>query len=268
MYASARTRSARTVIALPSGRFLLGALTPEQATEQIFPQAKVGKGPGHDQTTRGYILSSAQAAAVNSGMFTTAYMPGEAPCGQGVSMVKPALLSTTSGLALKFTPQAFAAGPIVGGIVLAIAGISKLFSVIFSHHAAAMAKEQSTLCAAVPAANQSLELIDQAVAGGQATPQDGITALDAVVSGFRQAVAGIIKGSDPTSSGECNAACENLSELRAYVLLKQSQYKDLAAAQSASPTSQVASAIASGNIPSLLPWAAAGLGLLLLLKEV
>ncbi len=267
MYSLARARTTRTVIALPSGRFLLGALTPEQATEQIFPQARIGNGPGHDARTRGFVLSSAQAAAANSGMFTTAYMPGAAPCGSAVSMVKPALLSTTSGLALKFAPQAFAAGPIVGGIVLAVAGIAKLFSVIFAHHAKAMAREQSTLCAAVPAANQSLELIDQAVAGGQATPADGIAALDSVVSGFRQAVSGIIKGADPTSSGECNAACENLSELRAYVLLKQSQYRDLAAAQTVSVPGTIATALASGNLSSLLPWAAAGLGLWLVLKE-
>jgi len=56
-----------------------------------------------------------------------------------------------------------------------------------------------------------------------------------VVSGFQQAVASIIHGANPMSSGECNAACVILSELRAIVLLKQSQYQDLAAQQSTNP---------------------------------
>lgn len=233
----------------------LGALSPEDATEQIFPQARVGSGPGHDATTRGYILSSAQAAASNSGAFTTAYQPGSSGCA-GVSLAKPLLTGTVGGLALKFAPQAFAAGPIVGGIVLAVAGISELFSVIFGHHAAAVAKERSILCAAVPAANQSLELIDQAVQNGQATPQDAIAALSAVVAGFRQAVGPIIKGADPTSS-QCNAACENLSELRAYVLVKQSMYQDMISASSSSlPAVGASVSRAVASIPSWLLWAA------------
>ena len=199
-----------------------------------------------------------------------AYVPGSADCA-GVSLVKPALTSTVSGLALKFLPQAAAAGgPIVGAVVVAIAGISELFSVIFGHHARAVAKERSILCAAVPAANQSIELIAQAVSAGQASPAQAIAALDQVVSGFQSAVSSIIHGADPMSSGECNAACVMLSELRAIVVVQKSQYQDLIAAQSA-PVSSAAASIArvfsGGSGSSLLPWAAAGLGLWFILKE-
>jgi len=249
----------RKVLALPSGRFLLGAITPEQAAEQIFPQARVGKNAGHNAATRGYLVSAAAAGQM------IGYAPGSGDC-QGVSLLKPALANTVSGLALKFAPQAFAAGPIVGGIVLAVAGISKLFGVIFGHHAAAVARERSILCAAVPAANQSIELIDQMVQSGQSKPSEGMAALDAVVSGFSSAVAPIIHGADPMASGECNAACVMLSELRAVVLLKKSQYADLATAEASSVPSQLATAF-GGNFSSLLPWAAAGLGLWLVLKE-
>jgi len=256
MFVQTRTRASRKLIALPSGRFLLGAITADEAAEQIFPQARVGKNAGHNAATRQQIVSSAAAGQV------MAYAPGSGDC-QGVSLVKPALAKTVGGMALKFVPQAFAAGPIVGGVVLAIAGLGQLFGAIFGHHAAAVGKERSILCTAVPAANQSIELIDQMVASGQQTPQQGMSALDAVVSGFQSAVAPIIHGADPMASGECNAACVMLSDFRAIVLVKKSQYQDLANASQAGP----AAAAFGGNLSSLVPWAAAGLGLWLVLKE-
>lgn len=275
MYALTRTRTSRSTIALPSGRFLLGAITPDQAAEQIFPQAKVRSGAGHNAAVRTQMVAAGQAGQIMAGSGSElAYSSPQSGC-SGVSIVKPAVMNTVSGLALKFAPQAFAAGPIVGGIVLAVAGITKLFGMIFGHHAAAVAKERGVLCAAVPAANQSIELIDQMVQSGQSKPSDGIAALDAVVSGFRQAVGSIIHGADPTSSGECNAACVMLSDLRTIVLVKQSQYKDLANAQAsaaasspiAAAASSISAALQTGNFSSLLPWAAAGLGLWLVLKE-
>jgi len=271
MYALISTRSPRTTLALPSGRFLLGALTPDQAAEQIFPQAKVRSGAGHNAAIRAGMVADAQAGQMIVASGELAYSSPQSGCA-GVSLMKPALANTVSGLALKFAPQAFAAGgPIGGAVVLAIAGISKIFGAIFGHHAAAVAKERGVLCAAVPAANQSIELIDQMVQSGQSTPADGISALDSVVSGFRTAVAGIIQGADPTSSGECNAACVMLSDLRTIVLVKQSEYQDLAqsqaAAAAATSSAPGAAAPASGSLSSLLPWAAAGLGLWLVLKE-
>jgi hypothetical protein len=267
MYALARARTTRTVIALPSGRFLLGALTPDQAAEQVFPQSSVKGSAGQNSATRAGIVSSAGAGQMVLPDNTTvlAYSSAQSGC-QGVNLIKPALTNMASGLALKFVPAAFAAGPVVGGVVLAIAGITKIFGAIFSHHAQAVARERSALCAAVPAANQSIELIDQMVQSGQSTPQQGMDAVDSVLTGFRQAVDAIIKGSDPTS-GQCNAACVMLSQLRAIVLLKKSQYQDLQSSEASSITGRVATALASGNLSDLLPWAAAGLGLFLILRE-
>lgn len=267
MYRTLRARTTRTVIALPSGRFLLGALTPDQAAEQVFPQSNVKSSAGQNSATRAGIVSSAGAGqlVLPNDPGTLAYSSAQSGC-SGVSLVKPALANTASGLALKFAPAAFAAGPLVGVTVLAIAGISKVFGVIFGHHAAAIGRERSALCAAVPAANQSIELIDQMVRSGQSTPQQGMDALDAVLSGFSQAVGGIIKGSSPTS-GQCNAACVMVSQLRAIVLLKKSQYQDLLSSASSSITGRVSSALSSGNLSDLLPWAAAAFGLFLVLKE-
>lgn len=270
MLSLTRARSSRVLFALPSGRFLLGSITADQATEQIFPAAKVKTSAGSTQAVRNVILASAQSGQMLDASGQVAYMPGTADCA-GVSLVKPALTGTVGALALKFAPQAAAAGgPIAGAAVLAIAGISDLFSAIFSHHAAAVAKERSILCAAVPAANQTLGLIDQAVSGGQATPAQAMSALDSTVSGFESAVSGIIHGSDPT--GSCNAACVMLSELRAIVALKKSQYQDLTAQASSAAagpggSSPVSSVMSSKTVSSLLPWAAAALGAWLVLSE-
>jgi|SRR5882724_4565992 len=266
MYALTRAPTTRTVYALPSGRFLLGALTAEQAAEQVFPQAKVTRTPGHTAAVRAEILSSAQGGHVLAENGALAYSPEGGGC-EGVSLVKPALANTASGMALKFVGPAFAAGPLVGGLVLAGAAIAKVFGIIFSHHAAAVAKERSILCAAVPAANQSLDVIDQLVQSGQATPAHGMDALDAVLSGFSDATAAIRKGNDPASAAQCNAACVMLSALRAAIVRKKSLYQDLAVSQASSITGKVSSAIAGGDFSSLLPWAAAGLGLYLILKE-
>jgi hypothetical protein len=240
----------------------LGAISPEAATEQIFPQSRVRGKPGHDQGARDAILASAQQGtfALQAGGRYQA-LPQLCKTGRGPGMAKPVIFSTAGGIAMKFVPEAFAAGPIVGAIVLAGAAIAEVFGAIFAHHAAAVKKEQSILCAAIPAAMDSLQVIDQAVSSGQATPQNGMDALDSVVTGFRQAVSPIIHGADPMSSGECNAACVWLSELRAIVLVKKSQYQDLAAAPAgAGPFGPVGSAIsqaaATAGLPSWLLWAA------------
>lgn len=240
---------------------LLSALTPEQAVEMVFPKAKVGKSAGHNQAVRDLELQAVNAGYLINVQGQPAYTPGGVDC-QGVSLTKPALMGTIGSLALSFAPKAFAAGPIVGGIVLAIGGISELFSAIFGHHAKAIAKERSTLCAAVPAANQTLQLIDQALQNGQAGPADAIQALDALINGFNAQVASIRKGSSPTSSGECNAACVMASQLQAIVNYKKSVYQDLlsqpaASSPAGSIVQNVQAAVASAGLPSwVLPAAA------------
>ncbi len=263
MYALVRARTSRTVIvAFPSGRFLrgLGEITAQDAARQVFTAAPT-KTPGHNQAVLDAMVSSAQAGYLNQ------QLPALCAGGRPPGMVAPALLNTASGIAMKFVPTAFAAGPIVGGIVLAGAAIAKVFGIIFGHHAAAIKKEQSVLCAAIPATNDALTVIDQVLASGQSTPRQAMDALDQVVSGFSQATASIRKGNDPNGTGDCNAACVWLSELKAVVARKKSQYQDLIAQQAQSIPGQIATAISGGNLSGLLPWAAAAAGLYLILKE-
>ncbi len=133
-------------------------------------------------------------------------------------------------------------------ILLAAGGAAELagviFGAIFGHHAAAVGREQSVLCAAVPAANDSLQVIDQAVQAGQFTPQQGMTALDNLASGFQSAVSPILK----MNNSQCNAACVMIMAVRAVVNAKKQQYQSLIAQQVA----------AAQNLPpALLPIASA-----------
>lgn len=289
------SQSASSAVTRPSGAYLfssplsrrrvrrggLGALAPIDAAKQIFPNAPRSSSAGHNMATFNQMVAAAQAGQVVDASGGPAYVPGTGACA-GASLLKPTVANTAGGIALSFVPAAFAAGPVVGAIVLAGAAIAKVFGFIFGHHAAAIRKEQSILCAAVPAANQSLQIIDQALSSGQVTPQQAMDAIDSLVSGFRSAVAPIIHGADPTVSGECNAACVMLSELRAVALVKKSQYQDLADSQAkaaANPVAAASSALepiigpvssavskvsASTGIPTWLLYTAAGV----LLKKV
>lgn len=259
-------RRRATVFALPSGRFLLGALTPDAAARTVFPNPPASPNPGHNMATFDSIVAAAQ-----SGQMSPAYLPGTGDCAN-VTLGPRAILTKGAGQAggLLLKIGAASANPIILAAGAAATVASVVFSAIFGHHAKAVAKERSILCAAVPAANQTLQVIDEAIAAGQFTPQNGIDALNATLAGFAQQVASIQHGADPTARGECNAACVMLSQLRAIVAEKISQYQDIQATQAAAaatPGGAIAQAIGGGNLSSILPWAAAGLVLFLIFQE-
>ena len=251
------------------GYAVLGALTPEQATETVFPAASVRSGAGHSVGVRAGIVS-----VVQSGQLTPSYIPGSKDCAKaaastGLSNVQLAQIG--GGLALTginiaaATSGAVSAavGAALGPATQGISAIIALFPLLFGHHTAAVKREQSVLCAAVPAAQNYLQLIDQAVQKGQATPQQAIQALQSLQSDFESAVSSIRKGTGPGDSGGCNAACVMVAELGAIVAYKSSVYQDLANAQaSAAPPATggsgptTAAPVASGStmmIPAPAP---------------
>ena len=232
----------RTRLRMPghrAARLASGAISPADAANQIFPTAKIRSGAGHNQAVWNSLQLAAQDGQMVGAAGEVAYIPGTVDCAAAAGVPTGwqndmKLVQVGSGLALQGVNMGLQAagaalGPVTAGISIAVSAIVGLFSTLVNHHAQAVKAEQSTLCSAVPAANNYLKIIDQAVQSGLATPQDGITALDSLVSDFRSKVGSIIQGSDPASSGECNAACVMLSELRAIVALKQSQYQDLIA---------------------------------------
>lgn len=190
----------------------LGALDPASAAAQV-----IGTDSHINASSKSAINASAAAGQMLDASGQPAYIPGSGDCSavNGSGMLKPAIVSTAGGLTLKFSGAAGPAAP----VVMAIGAIMEAFGAIFAHHAAAVKKEQSTLCAAVPAANQALQVIDEAVAGGQATPQQAIAALQNMPGEFQSQVSGIYN--------DCNAACVMTEELKAICLVRASQYQDM-----------------------------------------
>jgi len=228
---------------------MLGALSPADATNVVFPTAKIKSGAGHNQSIWDVIQKSAAAGQMVDQAGNPGYIPGTNECAAAQGVASGAqndmkLVSTGAGLALSgvqvgLLATGTALGPVTLGVSVAVSAIVGLFSVLVNHHAQAVQKEQSTLCSAVPAANNYLKIIQQAVSSGQASPQDAMSALDSLLSDFESNVSSIRQGSDPTSSGECNAACVMQSELHAIVLVMKSQLQDLIDAENATPAAPV-----------------------------
>jgi hypothetical protein len=234
---------------------VLGAITADQAAAQAMPKNTIRNTPGFTQAVYNEILNAAQ-----TGQFTD-YNSQATSCTRIQSNTRQqalSLVSSGSGLALQgaVTSGLIAAGPATMGISIAIAGITALFGTIFSHHAAAVAQENRILCASGPAANNYLQIIDQAVQMGKATPAQAIAALHSLLSDYTSTVQPIIKN----SSSKCNAACVELKELTAIVAYKSSLYQDMANAPAPAPAPAVTSsgpssapAVSSGSTMQLPP---------------
>lgn len=204
-------RRALHSLAASSPRGSLAAITADQAAQQAMPTSAISKRAGFTQQVYNDILQAAQ-----SGQFV-----GFQPAGDcsGTSSVKPAILSTAGGLALTFGKFAGPAAP----FVLAGGAIATIFGIVFGHHSAAVAAERKVICAAVPAANDALAAIYQAVQNGTMSPQQGQQALAGLLQQFMSTVQPIIKN-DAT---HCNAACVWVKELTAIVAYQTSVYQDM-----------------------------------------
>jgi hypothetical protein len=231
---------------------MLSAITADAAAESVFPLARVTKTAGHTQSVRDMLVAAAQ-----SGQLSPSYVPGTQDCKGAAGSIRPAVMTAIGTTALKIAPMTGPAAPFVfaAGLVTDVVGF--IGGIFTHHHQQAVAKERGTLCVEVPAANNALQAIDAAVQAGQLTPAQAQQGLDAVVQQFKSNVAAIMKGTDPASSGACNAACVMLAELRAAVSYKKSVYADMASA-SAAPFS-VSTLTASTGLPPWALYAAAGL---------
>jgi hypothetical protein len=252
------------VLAFPSGRFLLGAVPPDSTfADLVLPASRVSSTAGFRPADRQNILS----ALVSE--FIPVYSPCNPNAGPSGSTIAQAF--GQSVLKLATSPQGMATlGPAAPYVALGGA-ITSLFGSIFGAHAAAVGREQAALCAAIPAANQFLQQVDQAFQSGQLSAGQAASLLDQVVQQYESGVAPIIK----MTSSACNAACVYLRMLQAIAAKRKAQYADQAAAAppltpsifSSSPSGSPATAsFTAESSGSLWPWAAAAGVLFLLLR--
>lgn len=185
---------------------------------------------GIDANAQAAIAASGQTGRVVLSGNVRAYVPGTSNCSaSGISGAAKGVQLVGQGGSLALTGAVqtgmITAGAATFGITIAIAGLVGLFSTIFSHHAAAVKKEQNVLCTAVPAANNYFDIIDQAVSNGQADAQHALAALDSLAGDFHSAVSGIYKS--------CNAACVMQMCLDAAITAEKQKYQALAQQQAA-----------------------------------
>jgi hypothetical protein len=218
----------------PMLRRRLGSITADQAAQTAMPLSSVRGTAGFTQTVYNDLVAAAQ-----NGNFTNFNPSGCQGIQKSGAAIVAAGASVAGGLVLKFS----GGNPVLLGVGAALEVGALIFGTMFAHHAAAVAKEQSVICAAVPAASDSLAAIDQAVQNGTITPQQGIDALNGLQSKFGQTVASILK----MNSSQCNAACVWIKMLTAIVAKKSADYSDLAAQQAS------AAAAAQRSVQSLPP---------------
>lgn len=237
-------------------------VTPQEALQQAM-QGVANLNPAQFQSTA---WQSQVYSMIQNGQFTT---PQTDTC-QGVYKTNPAAkdMSLTqavgsiagagtaaAGAALTPSAAAIAAGAstaasvALAGVTLGIGLVVAVLSIIFAHHAQAVAQEQSLECAATAGANNAMNVLAEGVAGGQIKPADAITALNTVYSQYKNLVA-------PSwgTSPWCNANCELEIIMHAMVIYWQAQYQamaDAATAAAANPASgAVQSVAASTGLPS------------------
>src|SRR6202521_2148865 len=82
------------------GYDFLGALTSDAAVEEIFPEAQVRSGVGHNQALRDLMKQSAEAGQIVVSSGALAYVPGTGQCSATGQSSNLKLAQTASGLAL------------------------------------------------------------------------------------------------------------------------------------------------------------------------
>jgi hypothetical protein len=176
------------------------------------------------------------SASVTSSLATGAASAAAA----GASSAAAAGASSSPGMFAALAPAA----PflIVGAVVLGVV------AAIFAHHAKAVAAEQSTMCAAVPAANEGLAWIDAEFQAGRMAKPDAIAALDSLLQNFTQYVRPVMKES---GTRQCNLACGYNRALTAIVTKKRAEYAE-------APDAVLASILSGDGWKGLLPWAIGG----------
>jgi hypothetical protein len=241
----------------------LGALTAQQAAAVGMPTSTISNTAGFTQAVFNTIVSDVQAGQIQH--YTGADAPGDCAKAGNPASITGALTATGSAIALKLVAAGAVAGP-AAPLVIAAGVILGIFSAVFNHHALAVAKEQGTLCAAVPAFNTSIQTVVSAVQSNTITPAVGAATLQQVLQDFISTVTPVMKN----NASQCDAACVMVKDATAIVASFVSQFQDLANSQATSAANPAASAsnIVSSTAASLgVPaWALlAGAGALLYL---
>ncbi len=173
--------------------------TPEEIAEEIMPQSQVRGTPGFTQVIKQGIIDSARQGRIvgaappcPSGQQTT----GQQILGKGLTTG----LSVGSKLGLGLVGLT---GTALGAATLGLGFLAIPLFGIFSHHAKAVARENTVLCDVIPSVNQLIAAIVQAYREGQFPPTQAIEKLQELEGSALSALQPIMK----RNASQCNAAC-------------------------------------------------------------
>lgn len=142
-----------------------------------------------------------------------------------------AALGGTFGSAAGFAGTGFAAAGTLAGTAIPIIGAGigaaiAIYSIITAHHKAAVVREQSLECSLLPPLNKSLQVIEQAVVTGTISVQQGINALNQLITDFTNQATGGPGGLTDTA-GTLNAMGWYKYFLVAITIKKSNRYANL-----------------------------------------
>lgn len=249
-----KTSPRRQLRGLPRSMRGLGFLgkssdvTPQQAFQQALSQFQQYNLNPRDTGNSAWV--SDMITQIQNGQFNTVAF---SPACAGIIAANPDLSLTqaagkiagASTGAIAAAAAGTAAGTALGVATLGIGVVVAVLSIIFAHHAAAVAQEQNLGCTAIAAANNAMNVIAEGVSAGSIAPADAATALNTVYSQFQA----LVKPSFSTSP-YCSADCEAQLCMLGMMIYWQAQYNAMADAQAAtaaSATAAAAQATASGN---------------------
>jgi hypothetical protein len=228
-------------------------LSPTSAMQQAIQQSS-GKNLNPKQFQNSAWLSAA-ASFIQSGALPAT--PPYGPDCSGQSAPNLNLFQTASGLALGTTAATVgflaspsmsvipaSAVPVVGWAIAGVGALVGLISAIFRHHAAAVKRDLTFGCSAIPAVNNVFSVIAQGVQSGQIKSADAASALDHVYSEYQSA-----GGAAINYSPWCNSNCELGVILLGMVIYWKAQYQAMAAQQAATAAEATAQAAESSSAP-------------------
>jgi hypothetical protein len=135
--------------------------------------------------------------------------PVGAPTGFGSGQIVGLSGAAASGVIGGLGAVGALSGAATFGIGTAVTLAVSAISGIFTHHAAAVANEQATICSVVNYFNPIVKQIDDAVASGQISDQEGIVYMTQVANQAINGLQGIYQ--------KCNAACFFIGFLKAHI---------------------------------------------------
>lgn len=244
-----------------------GTLTVAQALQMAM--AMYSGQNFNPKDAQSYPASSGVARQIQAGAF-------DPYSGCGTPAKNMSLLTTTSGISLSVggaTTGILVAthvisavtGAVLGAATLGVGALISVIGMIFAHHAAAVQRDMNFICGALPAVNNSIAVIKQAVAAGQTSPAAAAAALDEIYSQFMTAGGASGSASGPGNIPDsgvainkhpyCNAACELSMVLKAMVLYWQSQFMAAAGAPAAASSTSVPAGTPTpaGTLVSMAP---------------